>query len=1024
MTENNYGIRDIKNQHLKYSYKKYTDLIIGFEKHAKRMYDDWVIDINNRNIIMHKLDNLVRSMIKIYNECIMEIYNKTPNENESDNISNTNKKINNAIYNKIYNEINKIERIENKNSKLVDSFNTIREQLIELAKNNGFHTINDFIGLYVGENYESLFNNLDTETFELYKGVFVPLSISINKIKKKYRDTNKQDTITISKIPSKCDGLIENTCTVTITMNNIFTEIIFEGYVSADILNAYLRTSQIYSKHLFNVKNESKRIVKESYPHVDEYFIAKYAKLINSNVYFINNPDEMATKIDSDYMLFTDLTTKNFNTIVKEFVNSSLPTMFSYINVLLMGSNQDVNNAGLLFNLLKDRKIGSETLSDIIYHNLSFHLQIKLKKIINSIKNELGKIRSLTPEEIPIEKKLASMVNMPENVKNYIIEKNNEIKTGENNYKLQMAINGLMQFPWKPKDFNNNNYFQIKNSVTKSRNYLQNVAKKLNETVFGHENSKKVLIELVGKWIQNPESSGQVIGLVGPPGVGKTLLAKGISAALGIPLSIVGLGGMSDSADLIGHSFTYAGAQYGMIVRQMIKAGNWRSVMFFDEVDKVSKRNDTNEIYNTLIHITDPNMNQNFQDRFYSSAIDFDLSGVLIVFSYNSSEKLDPILLDRIKEIKISPYSLKEKILIAQNHVIKELCSNIGFDREKINIGDDIIEYIIEKYTMEAGVRELKRKLEQILLKVNIDRFYMRGPFYNLLKKYNPETQTDDNSHSLEENQINMYVDYKPSLLEKNSDPNIISKIFNLDIDDHIIITKELVHKYLDKPTLTTEEIHKTNMIGVINGLYATSVGMGGIVPIQIYKNFVGDKNDGSNLKLKITGNQKQVMRESVMCALTTAVNVLNNSIKSKILDKFPHGFHVHAPDGGTPKDGPSAGCAFTTAFVSTILGKKINRQVAMTGEIELTGKISKIGGLDAKLTGAKKAGIKCVYICEDNKEDYEIIKKKSPELFQDGLEIKIVNHIIEIITDPNVIIDIDINDFDKDLISEFKRLK
>nr|QZX43287.2 AAA family ATPase [Mimivirus sp.] len=353
---------------------------------------------------------------------------------------------------------------------------------------------------------------------------------------------------------------------------------------------------------------------------------------------------------------------------------------------------------------------------------------------------------------------------MPDNVKSYILEKNNEIKTGENNYKLQMAINGLMQFPWKPKD-PNSHYMQIKNSMTKSRNYLQNVAKKLNETVYGHENSKKVLIELVGKWIQNPESTGQVIGLVGPPGVGKTLLAKGISSALGIPLSIVGLGGMSDSADLIGHSFTYAGAQYGMIVRQMIKAGNWRCVMFFDEVDKVSKRNDTNEIYNTLIHITDPNMNQNFQDRFYSSSIDFDLSGVLVVFSYNNSEKLDPILLDRIKEIKISAYSVKEKISIAQNYILKELCENIGFDREKIQINDDIIQYIIEKYTMEAGVRELKRQLEQILLKINIDRFYMRGPFRKLLKaKYlqeKIEEQEIISEKSPDHTDISYFIDHK-----------------------------------------------------------------------------------------------------------------------------------------------------------------------------------------------------------------------------------------------------------------------
>ncbi len=394
-----------------------------------------------------------------------------------------------------------------------------------------------------------------------------------------------------------------------------------------------------------------------------------------------------------------------------------------------------------------------------------------------------------------------------------------------------------------------------KKSMIKSRGFLQNVAKKLDENVYGHENSKKALIELVGKWIQNPESTGQVIGLVGPPGIGKTLLAKSISSALGIPLSIVGLGGMSDSADLIGHSFTYAGAQYGMIIRQMIKAGNWRSVMFFDEVDKVSKRNDTNEIYNTLIHITDPNMNQHFQDRFYSSSIEFDLSGVLIVFSYNDSEKLDPILLDRIKEIKISAYSTQEKISIAQNYILKELCDNIGFNRSKIDFTDDVIKYIIEKYTLEAGVRELRRKLEQILLKLNIDRFYMRGPFKKLLiSKYN--TTSDNVPIELSSEMkygITQYVEHKKSVYEESLDGDTLNKIFNLECEEKIVMSHSLVHRYLDKPIMMVEQVHKRDMIGVINGLYATSIGMGGIVPIQIYKNYMDSNSDGINLKLKLT---------------------------------------------------------------------------------------------------------------------------------------------------------------------------
>ena len=438
---------------------------------------------------------------------------------------------------------------------------------------------------------------------------------------------------------------------------------------------------------------------------------------------------------------------------------------------------------------------------------------------------------------------------------------------------------------------------------------------------------------------------------------------------------------------------------------------------FFDEVDKVSKRNDTNEIYNTLIHITDPNMNQHFQDRFYSSSIDFDLSGALIVFSYNSSERLDPILLDRIKEIKISAYTTKEKIIIAKNHIIDELCINLNFPSKKICFDDDMLRYIIDKYTNEAGVRELRRRIEQILLKINIDRFYLRGPFIDIMKeKYFDLFGTAVPSYELSGviDKSSLITDV-PTVheLENILSSEHLDKIFNLKFNGSVNITIEMIHEYLNKPTMYVETIHKNDLVGVINGLYATDYGIGGIVPIQIYKNYVSntDCDDKSNFKLRLTGNQKLVMKESVTCALTAAINILSDENKKDIMQRYPFGFHIHTLDGGTPKDGPSAGCAFATAFVSIILNKKINREVAMTGEIELTGRINKIGGLEAKLTGAKKAGIKRVYICKENEDDYESIKRKDPTLFND-FEVKIVEHILDIVTDPFVMNDASKNDF------------
>lgn len=1023
MTGNNYSNKKIKNQHLKNIYKKYTDHIISLEKHIIKIFDEWIIDINTRNRILQKIDNLVKIMIKIYNNNLVQIHNKDYDTEDSEIDEN---KISSApnIGEIIDNSIKIIEILQNPEYNKDNPFHEIKFELIELAKENGIQNMSEFLKLYTNDKYIYLLDASILEIFDLYDKVFIPLGITIKKNKK---NINRID---VKKNESTCDGLIDNTCFITIYIGSMSLKIVFDGYISTDILNIYVRSSQIYSKYLYNIRSNAYEIIKNDYPQIDSGFLSRYTKLANSCYYFINNADSLSKKIATDYFMLEELNNKNPNIIIKEFTSTDIKYMFKMINILLMGNNQNISIAVLLFNLLKGGKIGGETLSDIIYHNLSFYSQVKLKKGITTIKNELERIKAITPDNISIEKRLASQINMPDTVKSYILEKINEIKTGENNYKLQMAVNGLLQFPWKPKD-SKNIYSDIKKSMAKSRKYLQNVAKKLDQNVYGHENSKKVLIELVGKWIQNPDSTGQVIGLVGPPGIGKTLLAKSISSALDIPLSIVGLGGMSDSADLIGHSFTYSGAQYGMIIRQMIKAGNWRSVMFFDEVDKVSKRNDTNEIYNTLIHITDPNMNQHFQDRFYSSSIEFDLSGVLIVFSYNDSSKLDPILLDRIKEIHIPAYSIQEKISIVQNYVLKELCENIAFDRNKIHFSDETVRYIIEKYTLEAGVRELRRKLEQILLKLNIDRFYMRGPFRSIMNKKFLEITDDsekyaelnDNSEGKydKKNGLIAYVEYKKSKVEELLTSSILNEIFNLDFNDQIIIDNIMVHRYLEKPVLLSEEIHRNDLIGVINGLYATNIGMGGIIPIQIYKNYIGDSNDKSNIKLKLTGNQQKVMRESVICALTTAVNILNSDIRNNITKNFPYGFHIHAPDGGTPKDGPSAGCAFATAFVSVLLGKKINRNIAMTGEIELTGKISKIGGLVAKLTGAKKAGVKYVYICEENREDFEIIKKKSPEMFNNDFQIKIVKHIIDIVIDPNVIIGIDENDFDPTILKEYQ---
>jgi endopeptidase La len=1054
------NITYLKIQYLQYLYKRYTGYIRNFQNHIEKIYSDWIIDTNNRNYALKQLDELIKEIIIHYNNRLTEIYqdaSSPDSQSDEDSIDhsptapiNDISSVNIASYVDMIQQLDMVSKLNWDDCQLGESalsmnpFGGIRQNLIKIGLINGFSTMDDALKMIINnENYSSILAKDEVDTFDHYNQIFVPLMCVIQPI------TDKDTAfITVEVIPSKCDSLLDNYVRLTLNITHYQKKLVIEGYFDHDYLNLTLRTSQICLKDVYSKKKLIKDRLNRDFVIADINFVKHYLKYTRGCFYLIYDDDQFIEKLLSDYETYKEYCRKPFNIVTKDFVKQSLHAMYTIINVLLMGSEQNISVAGLLFNLTKDKKLSGESVSNIIYKNLSYLCQLKLKKFSSNLKGELEKLKTLTHEDIDIKKKLATMSAMPDAVKSYILEKLKEFESnGDNNYKSQMAVNALMNFPWKPLDAGSE-LMDVRKDFHKSRDYLKNVASKLESTVFGHDLTKRVLLELVGKWIQNPKSTGQIIGLVGPPGVGKTLIAQSVSSALNVPFVMIPLGGMNDASDLIGHNYTYSGAQYGMIVRQMIKSNNWRCVMLFDEADKASRKHDTNEIYNTLIHITDPNMNQHFQDRFFSSTIDFDISGVLMIFSYNDSSKLDQILLDRIQEIEVHAYSIREKIKIAKDYILKDLCENIGFDRRTFNISDENMRYIIEKYTSEAGVRELKRKLETILLKLNIDRIYLRGPFRKIIrdktaivpaiipaivsevkkpgrKRKTAMVRQDSEYSVVDENStgVKKYAEYEANELENKLDQDVLNKIFKMELDIVIDFTLPLIHRYLEKPVIKIEEIHKANLIGVINGLYVTSMGMGGIMPIQVYPNYIGDCSDGTNLKLKLTGNQKQVMRESVICALTTAVNLLSKSYKNNIMKNYPNGFHIHAPDGGTPKDGPSAGCAFTTAFVSVILNKKINREVAMTGEIELTGKISKIGGLYYKLCGAKKSGVKKVFICEENRDDFDIIKKKNPEMFENQFDVKIVSHIIQVVSDPDVIEGICESDFDPVLYKELLKV-
>ena len=270
----------------------------------------------------------------------------------------------------------------------------------------------------------------------------------------------------------------------------------------------------------------------------------------------------------------------------------------------------------------------------------------------------------------------------------------------------------------------------ISNSSLEINEYLLQVHNKLHESIHGQEIAKCQILQYISQCITNPKSAGNVIGLCGPPGCGKTTLIKeGVSKAIDRPFAFITLGGSGGANMFEGHSYTYEGAVWGNIVNIIIQTKCMNPIIYMDELDKISNTKEGKEITGILTHLTDPSQNKEFHDRYFAN-IDFDLSKALIIFSYNDESKIDPILRDRLKVIYTKGYSEKDKLVIVQKYMFPSILKNIGIDTENIKLSEDMIKYIISKTDKEDGVRNLKRSLETIVSKINVYRLNS----HNLLK--------------------------------------------------------------------------------------------------------------------------------------------------------------------------------------------------------------------------------------------------------------------------------------------------
>lgn len=467
------------------------------------------------------------------------------------------------------------------------------------------------------------------------------------------------------------------------------------------------------------------------------------------------------------------------------------------------------------------------------------------------------------------------------------------------------------------------------NEYTTDNLNLSHAEKVLNKDHYGLEKVKERILEHLAVLKLRGDLKSPIICLYGPPGVGKTSLGRSIAAALGRKYVRVSLGGLHDESEIRGHRRTYIGAMPGRIIKNLMKAGSSNPVFILDEIDKVSQATVNGDPSSALLEVLDPEQNNAFHDNFLD--IDYDLSKVMFIATANNLNTIPAPLLDRMELIEVSGYITEEKIEIARRHLIPKEMENVGMDKQHaVKLPKATIEAIIESYTRESGVRELEKKISKV--------------FRKLVRSY-----ATHGSYPMAE--------VKPANL------------------------KEL----LGAPEYTRDKYQGNDYAGVVTGLAWTAVG-GEILFVET------SVSRGKGGRLTLTGNLGDVMKESAMLALEyIKAHAPLLGIDPEVFENW--NIHVHVPEGAIPKDGPSAGITMATSLASALTQRKVKSNLAMTGEITLRGRVLPIGGIKEKILAAKRAGIKEIILCSDNRKDIEEI----PAIYLKGLTFHYVTDVKEV---------------------------
>jgi ATP-dependent Lon protease len=537
-----------------------------------------------------------------------------------------------------------------------------------------------------------------------------------------------------------------------------------------------------------------------------------------------------------------------------------------------------------------------------------------LNQQIKTIQDELG--GSPAEQEIQELKDKAKDKKWSEDAARYFekeVNKLTRLNPAAGEYSVQFAYcQTLLDLPW--------------NEYSEDNFDMKRAAQVLDEDHYGLEKVKERILEHLAVLKLKNDMKSPILCLYGPPGVGKTSLGRSIAKALGRNYVRMSLGGLHDEAEIRGHRKTYIGAMPGRILQNIKKAKTSNPVFILDELDKVSS-DFHGDPASALLEVLDPEQNFEFHDNYVE--LEYDLSRVMFIATANTLNTIAPALRDRLELIEVSGYLVEEKIEIAQRHLIPKQLDNHGIERDKISIPNDIIQYIIEHYTRESGVRELDKKIAKIARRIA----------------------------------------KKIAFEESFNSP----------------LTKEDIREYLGVIQYTKEIYQGNTFAGVVTGLAWTAVG-GEILYVETSLS----KGKGS---LTLTGNLGDVMKESAMLALEYIKSHAEQlNLNPELFDRY--NVHVHVPEGAIPKDGPSAGITMVTSLASAFTQRKVRKNLAMTGEITLRGKVLPVGGIKEKILAAKRAGIKEIILSEANKKDLEEIKS----VYVKGLKFHYVDTILQVL--------------------------